>query len=546
MSVRALSILLLVGLVVPPLRGAPPPSLDLPSFVVTPLHGTVKDGVDDGGKSPESAFVAFCQRVARGERGSWRNRSIPRLRPHLPAEATPPLPLTEPERRSWEDCELLELRRFGTDQACALGRRRRADGTSIIEARMLQRIDGSWLNAGSSSFESLVQARAAYAARCARSLGGRLAPPLPGDKGSQERLDGLIAFLREKARPPEALLGSALGKHALVLVGECHHRPRYWNFLTEWIRRNEGNCPLGSLYLELPSHGQAWLDRFLASSDGDPTPVLRLLQDVLVFGWPDQALLDFLQALRIVNLRRPPERRIRCRCVDMPRPWARIRNVKDWQRYDRDRHRYMAETILADRRGRPKDEHGLAVLGALHVLDHARHFEGSVLPTTAWWLRQELGEGAVFTVFSHMPILPNMGAARGRLRGGLFDEAFLGHENRPVAFLLKGSPFGREPFDAFPDEPCRVDWGEAYDAYLYLGRLDDELHSPLIAGFYDEPFYREIERRHELTYGRSWWKTVGCRSSAGSFRSWMGLRWGRARFSPRALASMKRWRQDPQ
>jgi len=45
-------------------------------------------------------------------------------------------------------------------------------------------------------------------------------------------------------------------------------------------------------------------------------------------------------------------------------------------------------------------------------------------------------------------------------------------KNKRLAFALESGPFGRQPFDAFPDRPAAGTYRDGYDAYLYLGPLE--------------------------------------------------------------------------
>lgn len=44
----------------------------------------------------------------------------------------------------------------------------------------------------------------------------------------------------------------ALRKHRLVILGEIHHRPRYWVFNVALVREEGFPARVGRVYLELP------------------------------------------------------------------------------------------------------------------------------------------------------------------------------------------------------------------------------------------------------------------------------------------------------
>ena len=137
------------------------------------------------------------------------------------------------------------------------------------------------------------------------------------------------------------------------------------------------------------------------------------------------------------------------------------------------------------------------------------------------------------------------GRVDGRLCLGLFDSAFAEVGNKPTAFALDEGPFGKQPYDADPETPVASTYHDGFNAYLYLGPLETESFSPLIAGFYTDEFIREIERRYQLMYGKGWAEAYGQKKSdAESFINWMSSNWGKPRqeWQKDALAPMDAWK----
>ena len=95
-----------------------------------------------------------------------------------------------------------------------------------------------------------------------------------------------------------------------------------------------------------------------------------------------------------------------------------------------------------------------------------------------------------------------MGQVSGRLALGLFDTAFAAMGNKPLAFPLDHGPFGNQLFDADPERLTTDPYSKGYQAYLYLGPLEDELFSPLIPGFYTDEFVQELDRRARTDGGQ--------------------------------------------
>lgn len=65
-----------------------------------------------------------------------------------------------------------------------------------------------------------------------------------------------VDFLKSEGRDPQPFVLEAIEKHRIVILGEIHHRPRYWAFAADLVRAPEFAQPAGTIYLELPPHDQ--------------------------------------------------------------------------------------------------------------------------------------------------------------------------------------------------------------------------------------------------------------------------------------------------
>jgi hypothetical protein len=88
----------------------------------------------------------------------------------------------------------------------------------------------------------------------------------------------------------------------------------------------------------------------------------------------------------------------------------------------------------------------------------------------------------------------------GYTRGGMFDYVFVKNGEKPVAFKLKGSPFGKEIIEEWAYE--KDDFGSFennYDGYIYLGGEPiDKQKEYRLSDIYTEDFVKEIIRRAYL------------------------------------------------
>ena len=164
------------------------------------------------------------------------------------------------------------------------------------------------------------------------------------------------------------------------------------------------------------------------------------------------------------------------------------------------------------------------------------------MKSAGWHLREKLGEAEVFAVFPHGPVMTNNGQVSGRIALGLFETAFAALGNKPMAFPLDRGPFGEQIFDADPERLTADPYGKGYQAYLYLGTLEDEVFSPLIPGFYTDEFVQELDRRARLDGKGLLEAGIVNQLDGTSFAAWMGRSWGQPRdWSIARLGPLEAW-----
>ncbi len=335
----------------------------------------------------------------------------------------------------------------------------------------------------------------------------------------------------------------ALAKHRVVILGEVHNRQLYWAFNTALVRSPKFAQTVGVVYLEMPLNDQPLIDQFLAAPECDPAPVIEMLRDLFELGWPDQPTVEFCQAIWELNKSRPKDQRVRIVLVDMARPWKEIKKREDWRKYEVDRNQLMAEQIARDLRDHPQDpRHALFIVGYMHAMKNLTYPGGAPLKSAGWHLCQSLGGTNIFAVFPHSPVLANRGGVDGRLGLGLMETAFLALSNRPVAFPLDHGPFGELLFDASLDFTTSDPYRAGFDAFLYLGPLENEIMSPLVPGFYTDDYAREVDRRCRLMDGRGLEQNPEIREVSGeAIRRMREKWWGQPRHEWRRLGPLDAW-----
>lgn len=489
--------------------------------------------------TPESAYATFNRLSARGD-ARWRDLTVERRRPKVPLSGTQST-ISAQLARELLEAEVVEVRIYRDSYAEVFAR----IGDSI-DIRAFEREGGRWLNAGNGVMGSLEEARGAFLQVCLSreaAAARDLRKPITDPAG---HLQKFVGFLQNEGRDPREFVLDAVAKHPLVIIGELHHRPTYWAFSSSLVGDARFAEKVGTIYLELPENDQPLVEEFLAAPLLDTAPVVAVLRDMLEMGWPDQAMLDFFVAVWEANQPLPAGMRLRIVLVDMPRPWKQIKERNDWRKLDTDRDALMAKNLVRDRRKHRQDSrHALFITGATHALAGLQQPTGEWFKSAGWHLRQEPGADPVFVILQHRPVSSNMGQVGGRVALGLFDCAFAALEHKPVAFPLDHGPFGEELYDASLDHPTFSPYRDAAHAYLYLGRLEDEVFSPLIPGFYTAEHMQEIDRRYRLMNGGRPWHEIFRRkeTSPEEFIAWMGKSWGQPRreWSAAKLGPIEAW-----
>ncbi|MHC4477353.1 MAG: hypothetical protein ACYTEL_17030 [Planctomycetota bacterium] len=514
---------------------------DLNKVQIYEVNKKVKDfDAEDDFSRPESAYAAMNRLCAGGEVGRWRQVSVKRLAERMPAAGTK-IKVLEQAADEWQNALILEVRIFDKTYAAVLAKIPHPR-KSIIDYRALELVNGRWLNAGNGVFSSMHQARKEFDIVCQRY---QKRPKRPKIEDPEEYLRPFVDFLKTEGKPPKVFVTEALAAHKVVIIGETHHRPRYWAFNSSLVADPHFSKLVGTIYMELPSNHQHATDKFLSAEECNTMPVIRMLRDMLWMGWPDQPMLDFFVTVWRTNEKLEPEHRLRIVLVDMQRPWEKITTRADWKLYDVDRDKYMADNIVRDIQDNPhRRRNSLFIVGIGHAALDFESSGGKPIRTAGWRLRERLGRENVYAIMQHRCVMTNMGRVDGRLCLGLFDSAFEAVDHKPMAFALGHGPFGQESYDAQPDMPAWSSYGDGFNRYLCLGPLETEIFSPLIAGFYTDEFVRELDRRYRIMFGTDLKKGWRLASLDGrSFAEWMGKNWGQRRNWAGSLGPMDAWKE---
>ncbi|HOY60609.1 MAG TPA: hypothetical protein PK640_21015 [Verrucomicrobiota bacterium] len=503
---------------------------------VYPVNRKVSDfPTNEDLSTPETAYANLSRLSASGDLGFWKRISEPSLAARMPDETGTRKPSQKAINETL-NTKVVEVRVYSNCCAAVLAKVP-TFLKATIDLRCFERVNGRWLNTGQDLYNDLEAARAKFARIVAFREAERAQASRPPIANPAEHLKPFVEFLEQEGTDPEAFVLRALAERPVVIMGEVHNRPRYWAFNMALVRSPEFARRAKVIYLEFPINDQPLMDRFLAAPENDPTPVIEMLRDMFENGWPDQPTVEFCQAVWEVNQKLPREQRLRIELVDMERPWKKIRERKDWRKYDVDRDAFMAKNILRDLGKHGDDKrHALFIVGWMHARKNLTNPGGDPIQSAGWHLQTALGATNVLAIFPHCPVMANRGEVNGRLGLGLFESAFAALTNRPMAFPLDYGPFGALPFDASMDFVTSDPYRAGFDAFLYLGPLEDEILSPLVPGFYTDEYAKEVDRRMRLMGDKGLAKVEGA--------TLVQMRcpyWGKPRREWQALGPLNAW-----
>lgn len=284
-------------------------------------------------------------------------------------------------------------------------------------------------------------------------------------------------------------------------------RKASWYLMRSVINSPEFSKYSGTVFMELSDDNQEDLDRFFSNKYKDPEIILNILRNEELFGWCDKGIYEFMLDMWDINKRLPRDKKIKVILTDVPRPYKSLTtNTKeDYFNFTNRmpyRDGYMANKIETYFKSSSDKRNYLFIVGDGHAYkSSARKAFGNpemILRSTGSILSEKLPEGSVFTICTHRPIISNNGGVYGLIRKGLFDYIFAQSGNRPVAFNLNNSPFGKEPFDASYEMCYDINTGsfqECYDGYVFLQPIKDESSEYYLPELYSDGFIAEMKRR---------------------------------------------------
>jgi hypothetical protein len=126
----------------------------------------------------------------------------------------------------------------------------------------------------------------------------------------------------------------------------------------------------GTVFMELSSDKQPELDRFFSNQEIDSEILLNIFREVVIGGWYDRGMYEFIQELWKLNKSLPKEKKIRMVAIDIPRPFNQLKDEEEYDHFFdtlKDRNEVMADIVEQSIKNAPDQRNSLFIVGLLHA-----------------------------------------------------------------------------------------------------------------------------------------------------------------------------------
>lgn len=314
---------------------------------------------------------------------------------------------------------------------------------------------------------------------------------------------------RDDPRPENAVTAimSVFARVPIVALGMSHRQQDEADFSLALIRDPRFAATVNDIVVECGNAlYQATLDRYIEGGDVPLESLQHVWRDTTQPGACDpRQHKELLDAVRDLNLHRPPGQRLRVLAGDPPIDWNAIRTAEDLAPFMTQRDTHFASVVEKEVLARHRK--ALLVIGAGHVWRRPVSWAAVKTPPapTITALIESRRPGSTFIVIPHDDFgarnreleprlsgwpVPSLAALRGNWLGALDARVVVQGKIRRVGT----DPASDE--DPFPGSKLQ----DIADAYLYLGPIASiqAVEFPHETG---TPYARELDRRRGLEGG---------------------------------------------
>jgi hypothetical protein len=328
--------------------------------------------------------------------------------------------------------------------------------------------------------------------------------------------------MREGGQDPVSFVLDRFRDHDLLLFDDgMHTAVEPFAFYQKLIREPAFQRQVKYIFLEaLPINEQPRLTAYLEAEHEDPTILFPAFQnDYSGSGFPYKTYFDLLHTVYEVNRQLPGAERLRVVCVSNPVHWPEIKTPQDLALFRKGlagRDALMYEVILDELDHFRSGRKGIFLTNTRHAYKGIRDSQNRLYWNCGTYFH-ERHPGKSYALRCHHLVLfierpAEKAAAKAATAEGMerfayrwarpgrgrWDEAWQRLGNKPTAVPLVGNVFGREPYvgNHMSDVARGQTFADAYDAVLFLARLEQLRQTAVVGEIYTPGFKSELARRY--------------------------------------------------
>ncbi len=341
-----------------------------------------------------------------------------------------------------------------------------------------------------------------------------------------DKLKPYVNTLNEKGEKPIPFILEKLNYYDLILFDDALHTAvEPFEFYQELLENGDFQKKVKYIFLEVVSvNQQPALDEYFESKTENPKLLYPAFQnDFSGQGWPYQTYFDLLQRIWKINSTLPAHDRFKVVAVNAPVYWKEMNTPKDVDLFRLSilgNDYTMYKIILSYLNYFKSGEKGIFLTNTRHAYKGIKNRKDKYYWNcgTFFYLHNP---GKTYSVRFHninlrFQMKKDVDASTPkttegledviikwvRLENGLWDSAFEVFGNKPVAFDLKGTPFGGA--DYIGNHMLNVAPGQtmydAYDALIFLAPVDKMRQTAIVDFIYTENFKHELAGRLKILY----------------------------------------------
>ena len=297
---------------------------------------------------------------------------------------------------------------------------------------------------------------------------------LSGTAGTQA-----AANTKKQDGPVDAVQGivAAFEHHPVVIIGEAHWLRQAGDLYVRLVRDPSFQKNVQDIVVEFASRNkQPLIDRYISGANVPPQELRQIWRDTTkVVSWESPIYAELLAAIRNVNKKLPPARRLRVLAGDTTVNWNAIHNHSDWAALGDDN---ISFADVIEHQVIEKKRHALVILGGNHVTKSGDRHGG---PNTTTLVESKYA-GSTYVVLLY-------GAQTGWNDHATEDLLHVPGLNPPTFYQLAGSPLSNAPLAKYTD------------ALLYLGPRERLTELYPSRESIDPAYLKEIDRRSMIVWG---------------------------------------------